>query len=1021
MSTRLNRLLSLLKELFELDQPDLDFGMYRVLRLRSGEITTFLEESLPDHVRGSFARHDDAHSAELAAAESVDRGALESEVYDHLYRFFRRYYQGGDFVSRRVYKDGVYAIPYQGEEVLLHWANKDQFYIKTSEAFRNYSFRLRPTQNDAPMRVHFDLVNADEGEHANVKAAAGKERRFVLAAPGASGRDFLHLEGGELHIRFEYRKHPESQEKLVDAAIAGILGVNDHALTEWLHELGKAQEGTSSTPPPSKLAYRLRSYVARNQRDYFIHKDLGAFLRGELEYFLKCDVLHTDDLIRATSNQLEQRLSTLRVIRDIGEQLITFLAQLEDFQKRLWLKKKFVTETSWCVTLDRIDEGLFGEITACDAQREAWVRLYAIDRITGDRVRAPYSVPLTPAFLHENRSLVLDTRHFSADFTARLLATFGDLDDATDGVLVNSENFQALNLLQGRYSGEVKCVYIDPPYNAKTSKILYKNSFEHSSWVSMMADRFDGAAPLARPGATWVVAIDENEVDRLHLLLRESFPDREIVPVAVVHNPRGIQGDGLSCTNEFAMFVRTRGFPLGKKSLDQTKSKPLMKTGSESTRDTARNCFYPIVVEQDTVVEIGDVPAKTWHPPGPTVTRADGRQELWPISSDGQERKWRYARDSVHSVLDDLEVRRTRDGTPIVYLGKSQESYRTTWVDPEFNAAEHGSTLLKNLGLTGFTFPKSIWTVHHSLCAANLFSQEVVLDYFAGSGTTSHAVINLNREDGGRRKFVLVEMADYFETVLLPRVMKVTYSPEWDAGKPKRAATSEEILRGPGLVKVLRLESYEDTLNNLELRRPEGLDRLLSGPQERATYLVSSLLDTETRGSASLVDMSAFADPTRYLLTVKPPGGDESRRVAVDLVETLNLLLGLRVRRLDAPETFTALTRRTEHGRLEVTRLTPDADGAHWLRAVTGTDPEEKRVLVVWRRLTGDPELDNAVLEHWFERPGSRTGDREFDLICVNGDCTLENLRRDDETWKVRRSEAELVRLMFEASEITRG
>ena len=553
MSAMLTRLVSLLKELFELDQPDLDFGMYRVLRLRSAEITAFLEESLPARVREAFGRHDDAQGAELrrelasaeagarslgmepeavpkvlelrakVAAESADRGALESEVYDHLYRFFRRYYQGGDFVSRRVYKDGVYAIPYQGEEVLLHWANKDQYYIKTSEAFRNYSFRLRPTRDDAPMRVHFDLVDADEGQHGNVKAAAGKERRFVLAAPGESGRDFVQLDGGELHIRFEYRKHPDSQDKLVDAAVAAILGASDPALTEWLHELGKAQEGTSTTPPPSKLAYRLRSYVARNQRDYFIHKDLGAFLRGELEYFLKSEVLHTDDLLRATSKQLEQRLSSLRVIREIGEQLITFLAQLEDFQKRLWLTKKFVTETSWSVTLDRIDEGFFEEIAAYDAQREAWVRLYAIDRIAGDLVKARYTSPLTAQFLRDNRSLVLDTRHFSADFTARLLATFGDLDDATDGVLVHSENFQALNLLQGRYRGEVKCVYIDPPYNTGSDGFSYRDAYQHSSWMSMISDRAHLSRLLLRPDAGYFAKIDDCEVHNLGMVLEVEF------------------------------------------------------------------------------------------------------------------------------------------------------------------------------------------------------------------------------------------------------------------------------------------------------------------------------------------------------------------------------------------------------------------------------------------------------------------------------------------------------------------
>jgi len=113
--------------------------------------------------------------------DGVDVGRLESEVYDHLFSFFRRYYSEGDFLAKRVYKPGVYAIPYEGEEVMLHWANKDQYYIKTSEYLRDYAFRLRPDLEEMPMRVHFRLADVAEGEHGNVKASEGKERRFKLA------------------------------------------------------------------------------------------------------------------------------------------------------------------------------------------------------------------------------------------------------------------------------------------------------------------------------------------------------------------------------------------------------------------------------------------------------------------------------------------------------------------------------------------------------------------------------------------------------------------------------------------------------------------------------------------------------------------------------------------------------------------------------------------------------------------------------------------------------------------------
>lgn len=212
MTQKLAKLIALLKELFQLDQPDLDFGLYRIMHAKSAEVTQFLDKDLLPQVKQAFGLYKTADKTELEkelakaieqakglgvdpettqkvkdlraklANDAVDIGALENEVYDYLYSFFRRYYSEGDFLAKRVYKPGVYAIPYEGEEVKLHWANKDQYYIKTSEYLRDYAFRLRPEDDKKPMRVHFRLADVAEGEHGNVKAAEGKDRVFILAA-----------------------------------------------------------------------------------------------------------------------------------------------------------------------------------------------------------------------------------------------------------------------------------------------------------------------------------------------------------------------------------------------------------------------------------------------------------------------------------------------------------------------------------------------------------------------------------------------------------------------------------------------------------------------------------------------------------------------------------------------------------------------------------------------------------------------------------------------------------------------
>src|SRR4051812_2281094 len=156
--------------------------------------------------------------------------------------------------------------------------------------------------------------------------------------------------------------------------------------------------------------------------------------------------MHLDDVENESAPRVEQYLSKIKVIRRIAGKVIDFLAQLEDFQKKLWLKKKFVVETEYCITLDRIPEQFYPEIGANDAQREEWVRLFAIDEIKGDLTSAKYSMPLTLQFLKENPSLSIDTRHYEPTWTEALIAAVDDIDQSVTGVLVHSENSQAMNL-----------------------------------------------------------------------------------------------------------------------------------------------------------------------------------------------------------------------------------------------------------------------------------------------------------------------------------------------------------------------------------------------------------------------------------------------------------------------------------------------------------------------------------------------------------------------------------------------
>jgi adenine-specific DNA-methyltransferase len=1067
MSDSLEKLVSLLCELFQLDQPDLDFGFYRIMHAKSAEVTAFLERDLLPQVKAAFAQYKPADKAvlemELAKAieqalslganpetlpkikelrakleeDAVDLNRLEAEVYDHLYSFFRRYYSEGDFLSKRVYKSGVYAIPYQGEEVKLHWANADQYYIKTSEHLRDYAFRLRPNDDTNPMRVHFRLVQAAEGEHENVKEAVGRERRFLLVA-----EDFIAKEDGgsgtELVINFEYRPatladwtveqqqgktKPPTQKDLLEIAEKRLLATSEVGFV-WITELRKPHIKADRTRADySRLRAHLNLYTARNTFDYFIHKDLAVFLRRELDFYIKNEVMHLDDIENETAPRVDQYLSKIKVIRRIASKIISFLAQLEDFQKKLWLKKKFVVDTQYCITLDRIPEEFYDEIAANEAQREEWVKLFAINEIQGNLITPRYSVPLTKDFLKANKGLPIDTRYFPAEVTYRIVDAVSDLDSACSGIVVSSEATQAARLLQPWLHNRVGIVIADPPYNTGGDGFPYKDNYQHSSWLTMQSDFFDLMRNVMRQDSICACFIDDNEMYRLGTLMNDVFGETQRAACAPWKSEAsgGKEKTGLRTGHEYVLIyhngdstcidqteISTGDLDLEDKRGKYRKGRELRKWGGTSLRSDRKKQWFPL----------------------PTP---DG-SEAYPIKNDGTEGHWRWGTNNVaiKMALKDPEVFHWEKCTydrGVSYEGATDrwvpfQKIRdikkavgwSTWLDGIGTNADATRELKALFGEKPFETPKPS-SIYRWLIALHGDDETFVVDFFAGSGTAAHAAIDLNSEDGSTRRFILADFGVSVRDVVWPRIKKVSYSRSWRVGKPLSRDESISVV-----FKYIALESYEDALNNLETRRTQAQQSLLDlvpaqgadGLKEQ--YLLCYMLDVETRGSQSLLNIAAFTDPTAYRLKVKRFGSDESREVNVDLLETFNWLIGLTVQHIAAPQTFSVAFERDSEKRLRLKGLLKQqAEGPFWFRTVTGTMPDGRKTLVIWRKLTGMPEEDNLVLDEWFIKQGYSGKDSEFDLIYVNGGNNLENLKALDDTWKVRLIEEDFQRLMFDS------
>jgi len=998
-----------LAELFQLDQADLDFGIYRIMNARRDEITSFLERDLLPQVREAFGEYKSSDKAEIQkeldkvvegvkaagmdpeqapkvkelrtrlAGEAVDITALENEVYDHLYSFFSRYYDEGDFISLRRYKEGVYAIPYEGEEVKLYWANHDQYYIKTTEYFRDYTFKT-PTGH----RVHFKIVDADT-EKDNVKAANGNDRRFML-----HGDKPVAEENGELVIRFEYRPDGEKRRQdIINAETARrvIEDLNTEKLTVWQQRLSAKWKRASGTEADKTILDKhLFDYTRRNTFDYFIHKDLGGFLRRELDFYIKNEVMRLDDVEEESAPRVEQYLSKIKVIRRIAHKIIDFLAQIENFQKKLWLKTKFVVETNYCVTLDRVPEELYPEIAENVPQREEWVCLFAIDEIKKDLAGAvDYSEPLTVEFLKANPYLVLDTRHFSEEFKRKLLASFDDLDARCDGLLVHGENFQALNLLRERFRRQVGCVYIDPPYNTGDSEILYKNEYMSSSWMTLMENRLGLSMELLSDDPVLFIAIDDFELVDLCELIDTHFSFLRREMIIVNHHPQGGKAKTLANTHEYMLACvakisdRTLTGRLSKEGIEY---RPFKRSGTAESnfRYGRPNSFYAILVDSNTKEVVGIEPPPNLDSEYPTGPTKEGLQRVYPLGTKGEERVWRRSYESCQSLVAQKKLH-CSDNLTIYQLIAADDrtpALFSNWVDPRYNAGTFGANLVRDImgEQNPFSYPKSIHTVEDAIFSAGVQEDVICLDYFAGSGTTAHAVINLNREDGGPRKYILVEMGKYFDTVLVPRIKKVVYSKDWKDGKP---VSREGISH---MFKYIRLESYEDALANIRLSRTEAQRTLLEGAEGfRESYMLKYMLDIESKGSQTLLNIDNFDDPWNYQLLVGTGSVGETKPVNVDLVETFNWLLGLKVKHIDRISGF---------------------------QVVEGTSPKGEKVLVIWRKVRDLAESDpekiaaarekaNRDLEAFFRKQQYNTLDSEFDVIHVNGDNNLMNVPLDPE------------------------
>lgn len=977
------RLQGLLNRLFQFESEDLDFGIYRIMNQKRSQIQKFIEKELIEAVDREFEKYSKINQEELNTElneiqmkikDTLGEEAItlsgdvkkeyknspiakeyqqkketakmaeittqqKAEIFSHIYEFFSRYYQDGDFISqKRSSRHNKYAIPYNGEEVLLHWVNKDQYYIKTGEYFKKYCFK------EGGYNVTFKLTEAETNQN-NTKS----EKRFFIPV-GEEPVSFDKKTKG-LIINFQYRGlTKEEEEKYGKRNIQeSIIELNIPDLLPQIPDDNLVKILSKTKDEKTLLKKHLIRYTKRNTTDFFIHKNLRVFLQQELDYYIKNEIFNLDDIENQSETEITKYLTRVKTIKAISTKIIEFLSQIEDFQKKLWKKKKFVLRTDYCRTLDKVPEKFYEEIIQNEDQINEWKELFKLEEVEKGTLHhsANVGLKIDVDYLKSHSFLVLDTKFFSQDFKDRLLATFEDLDGEIGGVMIKSENWQALNLLLDKYHERVKCIYIDPPFNTGSDDFIYKDNYQHSSWLTMMENRLSISKKLLNEYGIIYASIGDIEVSKLKQLMLHVFEDTNFISQLVWKKKAGGGSDARYYTEDHEYMIL-----FAKNESNQEK----YFTG---LTDRLRSEYK---YKDDNFEKLGSYKRKNLHQTGIDTDRPN---LIYPIKCPDESEIypptiWRWEKARFLQALNEgkIDLIQNRNGKWQVftkmylydeYGGEYKIKPRSILLD--IALTRDGNEELKKLfNRSLFNYPKPSNLIKY-VVGINTKNADIILDFFSGSGTTAHAVLNLNKEDGDNRKYILVEMGDYFDTVMKPRIQKVMFSKDWKGGKP---VSTEGISH---MFKYQYFEQYEDALENIEFTVSGTVQKTL---EEIDGYFLKYMLDFESKESPTRLAVDKLSNPFGYKLKITE--NNETKEQVVDVVETFNYLLGLHVKQIKA---F-------------------DNNGVYY-RIVYGVKDQDE-IAIVWRNTKGlDLKSDKEFIE--------KTALVDFNAtkVYVNGDSYVED------------------------------
>ena len=666
---------------------------------------------------------------------------FKEEMYDKLNTFFSTYFSesGSIYFTYTPLKSKIYDKIYTDQDdVILFWKTRMLYYVKTDKIWNNLTVEY--DKEGVKYKINFDV--------SKLEHKSGNEKKEIIY-------ELNKIDGNEISYYVYYSERGRKTD--VDNIIKKLKENKIYLNEEDLEKIFKIFE-------------------KQNEVDYFINKDAKSFLKEQFDLWL------TNYFLNDESNFSENRIKELKTLKEIAYKIIDFVSQFEDELARIWNKPKFVLNSNYVITLDRIANKNNGmEIIKkilnhekINDQINEWKELEIVDNNfrKEDIIQMGFIESLNPKY----KFLPIDTKYFK-DLELDILSLFDNLDKELDGWLIHSENYQALNTILPKFKEKVQTIYIDPPFNKEQdADYFYSVKYKDATWATMLENRIRLGRELLNEKGSIFVRCDYNGNWIVRPLMDEIFGEGNFRNEIVIKRgevPKGEVNKLLTGTDYLQYYSKTEKnvFNTPKIQREERKWLPMHLPGERTTYELQVREFF----------------GKKLLPPKGRHWALSQEKINYSISKGwiriNEEKEYIDTHENLvkgmPEILQSEEVKLNSNWTDI-----PSYSIPSKWGFP----TENSEILLKR--------------VIESTSNVN----DLIMDFFLGSGTTTAVAHKL------KRKWIGVEIGEHFYTVILPRMKKVLAYDKSGISKEQDVKEKYNENNAGGFFKYYDLEQYEQTL-----------------------------------------------------------------------------------------------------------------------------------------------------------------------------------------------------------------